>query len=92
MSENDAGFVGADCFQAYVSAEIKVPNTLIAVSPYVGRAALAPLQASDDIGAAVARFATTFTFSPSHLKSASRTVRLLHGKFGIPVLPQGVEF
>jgi hypothetical protein len=91
MSGNEAGYVSPECFQAYVSAEIKVPNTLIAVCPYVGRAALAPMQVCDDLDAAVSRFATTFSFSPSQLKSASRTVRLLHGKFGIPVLPHGVD-
>jgi hypothetical protein len=44
MSEiNEDGCVSPECFRAYVSAEIMVPNTLIAVGPYVGRAALASL-------------------------------------------------
>lgn len=89
MSEEneDGGYVGAECFRAYVSAEIKVPNTLIAVGPYVGRAALASLQAGDDLKPAVKRFAKNFAFSRSQMNSAIRTVGLMHGKFGVPVLP-----
>jgi hypothetical protein len=42
MSEdNEDGYVSPECFRAYVSAEIKVPNTLIAVGPYVGRTGIA---------------------------------------------------
>ena len=36
---NDDEYVSPECFRAYVNAEIKVPNTLIAVGPDVGHAA-----------------------------------------------------
>lgn len=92
MSENsDDGCVSPECFRAYVSAEIKVPNTLIAVGPYVGRAALASLRADDDLEPAVKGFAKTFAFSRSQMSSAMRTVGLMHGKFGVPVLPEGAD-
>lgn len=93
MSEEheDGGYVSPECFRAYVSAEIKVPNTLIAVGPYVGRAALASLRADDDLEPAVKRFAKTFAFSRSQMNSAIRTVGLMHGKFGVPVLPEGAD-
>jgi hypothetical protein len=92
MSEkNEDGCVSPDCFRAYISAEIKIPNTLIAVGPYVGRAALASLQADGDLESAVARFAKTFAFSRSQMSSAMRTVGLMHGKFGVPVLPEGAD-
>ena len=92
MSEkSDDGCVSPECFRAYISAEIKVPNTLIAVGPYVGRAALASLRADDDLESAVKRFANTFAFSRSQMSSAMRTVGLLHGKFGVPVLPDGAD-
>jgi hypothetical protein len=92
MSEkNEDGCVSPECFRAYVSAEIKVPNTLIAVGPYVGRAALASLRADDDLEPAVKRFAKTFAFSRSQMNSATRTVGLMHGKFGVPVLPEGAD-
>ncbi len=92
MSEdNGAGCVSPECFRAYISAEIKVPNTLIAVGPYVGHAALASLRADDDLEPVVKRFAKTFTFSGSQMNSAIRTVGLMHGKFGVPVLPDGAD-
>jgi len=92
MSEKDEdGCVSPDCFRAYVSAEIKVPNTLIAVGPYVGHAALASLQAGDDLKPAVTRFAETSAFSRSQINSASKTVGLMHRRFGVPVLPEGAD-
>jgi hypothetical protein len=92
MSEkNEDSCVSPECFRAYVNAEIKVPNTLIAVGPYVGRAALASLRADDDLEPAVKRFAKTFAFSRSQMNSAIRTVGLMHGKFGVPVLPEGAD-
>jgi hypothetical protein len=91
MSDNADAYVSPECFRAYVSAEIKIPNTLIAVGPYVGLAALSSLPASDDLGLAVTRFAKTYSFSRSQMKSASRTVGLLHGKLGVPVLPDGAD-
>jgi hypothetical protein len=92
MSQNnEASCVSPECFRAYISAEIKVPNTLIAVGPYVGRAALASLRADDDLEAAVNRFAQTFAFSGSQMNSAIRTVGLMHGRFGVPVLPDGSD-
>ena len=92
MSEtNDDGCVSPECFRAYVSAEIKVPNTLIAVGPYVGRAALASLQAGDELEPAVKRFAETYAFSRSQMNSAIKTVLLVHRRFGVPVLPEGQD-
>lgn len=92
MSEkNEDGYVSPECFQAYVSAEIKVPNTLIAVGPYVGRAALASLRVGDDLRPAVKRFAETYTFSRSQMDSAMKTVGFMHRKFGVPVLPEGAD-
>lgn len=88
--DNEEGrYVSPEC--AYVSAEIKVPNTLIAVSPYVGRAALASLQAGDDLEPAVKRFANTYAFSPSQISRVIKTVGLMHGRFGVPVLPAGAD-
>jgi hypothetical protein len=84
-------WVSPECFRAYVSAEIKIPNTLIAVGPYVGLAALSSLGEAGDLDAAVARFAKTYSFSRSQMKSASRTVGLMHGRLGIPVLPEGAN-
>jgi hypothetical protein len=87
----DGGCVSADCFRAYVNAEIKIPNTLIAVGPYVGHAALASLRAGDDVASGVKRFAETYSFSRSQIKSAVKTVVLIHRRFGIPVLPEEVD-
>jgi hypothetical protein len=87
----DGGYVSPECFRAYVSAEIKVPNTLVAVSPYVGRAALASLQAGDDLEPAVKRFANTYAFSRSQISSVIKTVGLMHRRFGVPVLPEGAD-
>jgi hypothetical protein len=84
-------WVSPQCFRAYVSAEIKIPNTLIAVGPYVGLAALSSLGEADDLEAAFTRFAKTYSFSRSQMKSASRTVALMHGRLGIPVLPEGAN-
>lgn len=84
-------YISAECFRAYVDAEIKVPNTLIAVGPYVGLAAFAGLGSGDGVQAAVERFATTYSFSRSQINSAIRTVLLVHRRFGIAVLPDGVE-
>ena len=84
-------YVTPECFRAYVNAEIKVPNTLVAVGPYVGHAALASLLADDDIEPALTRFAETYSFSLSQKNSASKTVVLIHRRFGIPVLPEGVD-
>lgn len=84
-------FVSPECFRAYVSAEIKVPNTLIAVAPYVGHAALTSLEAGDDLAAAVERFGGTYAFSRSQLNSVIKTVGLMHRRFGIPVLPEGAD-
>jgi hypothetical protein len=89
MSEDS--YVSPECFRAYVSAEIKVPNTLIAVAPYVGHAALASLTVDDDLAAAVERFSGTFAFSRSQLTSVIKTVSLIHRRFGIPVLPDGAD-
>jgi hypothetical protein len=89
--ERDVGYVSPECFRAYVSAEIKVPNTLIAVGPYVGRAALASMQSGDGLERAVKRFGTTYTFSPSQINSATKTVVLIHRRFGVPVLPEGAD-
>jgi hypothetical protein len=92
MSEiNEDGYISPECFRAYVSAEIKVPNTLIAVGPYVGRAALASLRPGDDFQPALKRFANNFAFSPSQVKSAVRTVVLMHRRFGVPVLPESAD-
>ncbi len=92
MSEaHDVGFVSAECFRAYVSAEIKVPNTLIAVGPYVGHAALASLPPGDELRPAVQKFATTYAFSPSQVKSVTKTVVLMHRRFGVPVLPEDAD-
>jgi hypothetical protein len=92
MSEiNEDGYISPECFRAYVSAEIKVPNTLIAVGPYVGRAALASLRPGDDFQPAIKRFANNFAFSPSQVKSAVRTVVLMHRRFGVPVLPESAD-
>ena len=92
MSEqNEGGCISPECFRAYVDAEIKVPNTLIAVGPYVGRAALASLQAGDDFEPAVTRFATTYAFSGSQMTSVIKTCVLIHRRFGIPVLPEGAD-
>ena len=92
MSEtNEDGCLSPECFRAYVSAEIKVPNTLIAVGPYVGHAALASLRPGDDLPLAIKQFANTYAFSPSQIKSVIRTVGLMHGKFGVPVLPEGAD-
>jgi hypothetical protein len=88
---NENGCVSPECFRAYVSAEIKVPNTLIAVGPYVGRAALASLQADDNLELAVKRFAETYTFSRSQVDSVISSVSLLHRRFGVPVLPEGAD-
>lgn len=92
MSEaHDVGYVSAECFRAYVSAEIKVPNTLIAVGPYVGHAALASLPPGDELRPAVQRFASTYAFSPSQIKSVTKTVVLMHRRFGVPVLPEDAD-
>lgn len=92
MSEtNDDGCVSPECFRAYVSAEIKLPNTLIAVGPYVGRAALTSLRTGDDLKPAVKGFANTFAFSRSQMNSAIKTVLLVHRRFGVPVLPEGQD-
>jgi hypothetical protein len=88
---NGDGCLSPECFRTYVSAEIKVPNTLIAVGPYVGHAALTSMPAGDDFESAVTRFATTYAFSPGQIKSLIRTVGLMHGKFGVPVLPEGTD-
>jgi hypothetical protein len=92
MSEaNEDGCISPECFRAYVSAEIKVPNTLIAVGPYVGRAALASLRAGDDLKPAVECFANTYAFSRSQMNSVSKTAVLMHRKFGVPVRPEGAD-
>jgi hypothetical protein len=92
MSEdNEDGYISPECFRAYVSAEIKVPNTLIAVGPCVGGAALASLRPGDDSEPAIKRFANTYAFSPSQVKSAVRTVVLMHRRFGVPVLPESAD-
>jgi hypothetical protein len=92
MSENNEdGCVSPECFRAYVSAEIKVPNTLIAVGPYVGRVALESLRPGDDLKPAIKRFANTYAFSPSQTKNAIKKVVLIHRRFGVPVLPEGAD-
>lgn len=85
------GYVSAECFRAYVSAEIKVPNTLIAVGPYVGHAALASLPTGDDLTPAVTRFAKTYTFSRSQMDSVTKSASLMHRKFGVAALPEGAK-
>jgi hypothetical protein len=92
MSEdNEDGYISPECFRAYISAEIKVPNTLIAVGPYVARAALASLGPSDDLQTAIKSFGNTYAFSPSQIKSVIKTVVLMHRRFGVPVLPEGAD-
>lgn len=92
MSEDaEEGYINPECFRAYVSAEIKVPNTLIAVGPYVARAALASLPPGDDLQSAIKRFASTYAFSGSQVKNAIKTVVLIHRRFGVPVLPKGAD-
>jgi hypothetical protein len=92
MSENNEdGCVSPECFRAYVNAEIKVPNTLIAVGPYVGRVALESLRPGDDLKPAIKRFANTCDFSPSQTKNAIKTVVLIHRRFGVPVLPEDAD-
>jgi len=86
MSEQDE-CVRPECFRAYVDAEIKIPNTLIAVGPYVGKAGLASLPADDDLESAVKRFGTTYTFSSSQMNSVIKTSSLIHRRFGVPVMP-----
>lgn len=88
---NEGGYVSPECFRAYVSAEIKVPNTLIAVGPYVGRAALASLRPGDDLHSPIRRFAHTYAFSPDQRKSVIKTCSLIHRRFGVPVLPDGAD-
>jgi hypothetical protein len=89
--KNEGNHVSPECFHAYVSAEIKVPNTLIAVGPYVGHAALISLQAGCDIKTAVKKFANTYTFSRPQMESAIRSVASVHGRFGVLVLPEGAN-
>lgn len=92
MSENNQdGCVSPECFRAYVNAEIKVPNTLIAVGPYVGRAALALLPAGDGLAPAVERFAKTYTFSRSQMDSVVKVAALQHRRLGIGALPEGAD-
>jgi hypothetical protein len=92
VSEQDEGsHVSPECFHAYVSAETKIPNTLTAVGPYVGRAALKSFQTGIDLETAVRGFATTHTFSREQMDSAIKTVSRMHGRFGVPVLPVGVD-
>src|SRR6202011_2991527 len=92
MSErNEDGYVSPECFRAYITAEIKVPNTLIAVGPYVGRAALASLQAGDDLEPAVQRFAKTYTFSRSQMDSAIKVASSNHRRLGVAALPEGAD-
>jgi hypothetical protein len=88
---NEDGCVIPECFRAYVNAEIKVPNTLIAVGPYVGRAALASLQAGDDLKPAVERFAKTYTFSRSQMDSVIKVATLQHRRLGVGTLPDGAD-
>jgi hypothetical protein len=92
MSEdNEDSYLSPECFRAYVSAEIKVPNTLIALGPYVGRAALASLRPGDALQPAIKRFGNTYAFSPSQIKSVIKTAVLMHRRFGVPVLPEGAD-
>jgi hypothetical protein len=92
MSEAiEDGYVSPECFRAYVSAEIKVPNTLIAVSPYVGHVALASLRPGDYLQPDIKTFANTYAFSPGQIKSVIKTVVLIHRRFGVPVLPEGAD-
>jgi len=88
----ERGYVSPECFHAYVSAEIKIPNTLIAVGPYVGNAALKLLQTETDLKTAVKCFAGTYSFSHDQMGYAIKAVMSLHGKFGVPVLPEGADF
>jgi len=92
MSENNQdGCVSPECFRAYVNAEIKVPNTLVAVGPYVGRAALASLQAGADLKPAVERFAKTYTFSRSQMDNVTKVAALQHRRLGVGTLPEGAD-
>lgn len=92
MSEsNEDGCVSPECFRAYVSAEIKVPNTLIAVGPYVGRVALESLRPGDDFRPAVKRFAKTYTFSRSQMDSVIKTATFQHRRLGVAALPEGAD-
>ena len=89
--QNESSHVSPECFHAYISAETKIPNTLTAVGPYVGRAALKSFQTGIDLETAVKRFATTHTFSREQMDSAIKTVSRMHGRFGVPVLPVGMD-
>jgi len=89
--KNEGGYVSPECFHAYISAETKVPNTLIAVGPYVGHAALKSLPASADITTAVKQFANTYRFSRHQMDSAIKTVVSVHGRFGVLVLPADAD-
>jgi hypothetical protein len=89
--KNEGNFVSPECYHAYISAEIKVPNTLIAVGPYVGHAALRSIRAGADIKAAVKHFGTTYKFSRDQMESAIKSVSSVHGRFGVLVLPEGAD-
>ena len=82
-------YVRPEYVHAYVAAEIKVPNTLIAVGPYVGHAALKRFQTETDLKGAVKYFANTFAFGPDLMSYTIKAVLSLHAKFGVPVLPHG---
>jgi hypothetical protein len=86
-SENN--HVSPECYHAYIAAETKIPNTLIAVGPYVGHTALKTLPAAADIKAAVKHFAGTFNFSRQQMESAIKSIFSIHGRFGVLVLPEG---
>src|ERR1700722_1769347 len=89
--QSDGNHVSPECFHAYVAAEIKVPNTLIAGGPYVGHAALKSLPSAPDINGAVKHFANTYNFSRHQMDSAIKTVSSVHGRFGVRLLPEGAH-
>jgi hypothetical protein len=88
---SEGNHVSPECFHAYVAAEIKVPNTLTAVGPYVGHTALKALPAATDIKAAVKHFASTYNFSRHQMESVIKSVFSVHGRFGVLVLPEGTN-
>lgn len=88
---SEGNHVSPECFHAYVGAEIKVPNTLTAVGPYVGHTALKALPHAADINAAVKHFASTYKFSRHQMESVIKSVSSVHGRFGVLVLPEGTN-
>jgi hypothetical protein len=87
--KTESSYVSQECLVAYVSAEIKIPNTLTAVGPYVGHAALKSLQAETDLKPALKYFANTYSFSREQMEYSIKAAMNFHHKFGVPVFPEG---